>query len=119
MADMTDTSDTVSLSADLSPLNTALDAASKALSDFANGPVADTGKTIETVVTSSFNSVARTIADAAVSGKDSIGQMVDAILADFDRTAIKDFIAKPIEGVVSDIACPCSACRAAARWAAR
>ena len=98
------TTDTISLDADLSPLNTALDTASKALSDFANGPVADTGKTIETAVNSSFNSVASTIAAAAVSGKDSIGQMVDAILADFDRVAIKDFIAKPIEGVVSDIA---------------
>lgn len=104
MTDNTGITDTVSLSADLSPLNTALSTASKALSDFANGPVADTSKTIETAVTSSFNSVARTIADAAVSGKDSIGQMVDAILADFDRIAIKDFIAKPIEGVVADVA---------------
>ncbi len=101
---MTDTTDTVSLSADLSPLNTALSTASKALSDFANGPVADTGKTIETAVNSSFNSVAGTIAAAAVSGKDSMSQMVDAILADFDRVAIKDFIAKPIEGVVADVA---------------
>lgn len=101
---MTDSTDTVSLSADLSPLNTALDAASKALSDFANGPVADTSKTIETAVNSSFNSVAGTIAAAAVSGKDSIDQMVDAILADFDRVAIKDFIAKPVEGLVSDVA---------------
>src|ERR1700743_1073138 len=100
---MTDTSDTVSLSGDLSPLNTALSTASKALSDFANGPVADTGKTIETAVNSSFNSVASQVAAAAVRGKDSIGQMVDAILADFDRVAIKDFIAKPIEGVVADV----------------
>ena len=101
---MTDTTDTVSLSADLSPLDAALASASKALSDFANGPVADTSKTIESAVNGSFNSVAASIAAAAVSGKTSIDQMVDAILDDFDRVAIKDFIAKPIEGVVSSIA---------------
>jgi phage-related minor tail protein len=95
---------TQSFSFDLSPLNDSLAAAGKALSDFANGPVADTGKTIESAVTGSFDSVARTIANAAVSGKSSMDQLVDAILADFDRVAIKDFIVKPVEGLVSSAA---------------
>lgn len=100
---MVDTQQTVSLSADLSPLNTSLAAAAKTLQAFASGPVADAGLTIERAVTRSFNSVANTIARAAVSGKSSIDGMVNAILADFDRIAIKEFIAKPVEGLISSI----------------
>jgi phage-related minor tail protein len=88
--------------------NDAIDAvlndAAQAFADFANGPVASTSATIERAVNASFNSVASTIARAAVSGKASMDEMVDAILADFDRVAIKDFIAKPVEGLVSSIA---------------
>jgi len=101
---MADTTQTVSIGADISPLNTALASAAKALSDFANGPVADTSTSIESAIDKSFNAVARTISDAAVSGKGSIDQMVDAILADFDRVAISQFVVKPIEGAVSSIA---------------
>lgn len=100
---MADKQQTVSLSADLSPLNTSLAAAARTLQAFANGPVADAGLTIERSIARSFNSVAATIARAAVSGKTSIDAMVNAILADFDRIAIKEFIAKPIEGLVSSI----------------
>ena len=96
--------DTPSLNVDLSPLDATLQTAAKALADFASGPVADAGRSIESAVNSSFDSVASTIARAAVSGRTSIDRMVDAILADFDRVAIRDFIAKPIEGIVSDIA---------------
>jgi len=93
----------------MSDLNTdglsgVLNDAAKAFADFANGPVASTSATIEKAVNSSFNSVADTIARAAVSGKTSMDQMVDAILADFDRVAIKDFVVKPVEGLVSDLA---------------
>jgi phage-related minor tail protein len=94
----------ITLGADISPLDGALDSAAKALSDFANGPVADTGARIETAINRSFHSVANTISRAAVSGKLSIDQMVSAILADFERVAISQFIVKPIEGVVSSIA---------------
>ncbi len=81
----------------------ALDGAAKALADFASGPVADATASIETAVTRSFGAVANTIAAAALSGKASIGQMIDAILADFDRVAASQFIAKPIAGVVSSL----------------
>lgn len=81
----------------------ALDGAAKALADFASGPVADATTSIENAVTRSFGAVANTIAAAALSGKASIGQMVDAILADFDRVAASQFIAKPIAGVVSSL----------------
>jgi phage-related minor tail protein len=85
-------------------LSSVLNDAAQAFADFANGPVASTSATIERAVNASFNSVASTVARAAVSGKTSMDQMVDAILADFDRVAIKDFIAKPVEGLVSSIA---------------
>jgi phage-related minor tail protein len=66
--------------------------------------VTDATATIESAVTKSFDAVARTIARAAASGKLSIDQLVDAILADFERVAISQFIVKPIEGLVTSIA---------------
>ncbi len=113
---MPDTTQSVSLSADLSPLNVSLTAAAKTLQDFADGPVADAGLAIEKSISGSFNSVASTIARAAVSGKTSIDQMVNAILADFDRIAIKNFIAAPIESLISSVigsVLPVSGARAA------
>ena len=81
-----------------------LGAAAKALNDFASGPVLDATSAIEGAVTKSFDAVANTIARAAASGKLSMDQLVSAILADFERIAISQFIVKPIEGVVSSIA---------------
>src|ERR1700753_3457159 len=86
------------------PVSDVLNDAAQAFADFANGPVASTSATIEHAVNSSFSSVAETIARAAVSGKTSRDQRVDAILADLDRVAVKDFIAKPIEGLISNVA---------------
>ncbi len=94
---------TISIGADLSPLNTSLDSAAKALNDFATGPVADANKTIETAVTKSFDAVANTIARAALSGKMSMSQMVDAILADLERVAIQQFVVKPLENAFSSV----------------
>ena len=81
-----------------------LDDAAKALTDFANGPVTDATTTIDNAVTKSFNAVAATIARAAVSGKTSIDRLVEAILADFERVAISQFIVKPIESLVGSLA---------------
>ena len=78
--------------------------AAEALNAFANGPVVDATKTIENAVTKSFDAVARTIARAAVSGKLSMDQLVAAILADFERIAISQFIVKPIEGLIASFA---------------
>jgi phage-related minor tail protein len=63
--------------------------------------VASASKSIEDSMSGSFNAVARTIADAAVSGQTSMSKLVDSILDDFDRVAIKDTIVKPIEGLVT------------------
>lgn len=95
---------TISVNADFSQLGQSLDGAAKMLSDFASGPVSDAGKSIETAVTKSFDAVANTIARAAVSGKLSMDKLVDAILADFERIALKQFVIQPVEDLVSSFA---------------
>jgi phage-related minor tail protein len=77
--------------------------AAKAFTDFAGGPVASATKTIDDAVTRSFRSVESTIARAVLSGKTSIGQLVDSILADFDRVTTSQFIIKPVEGVIGSL----------------
>jgi len=81
-----------------------LDKAAAALTEFANGPVTRATNTIEAAVTKSFDAVARTIARAAASGKLSIDQLVSAVLADFERIAVSQFIVKPIENLVGSLA---------------
>ena len=81
----------------------ALATAGKALSDFVGGPVASATKAIDDAVTRSFRSVETTIARAALTGKTSIAQMADAILADFDRISTSQFIIKPVEGVIGSL----------------
>jgi len=80
-----------------------LSAAAKALSDFVNGPVVSATRTVEDAVTRSFRSVENTIARAVVTGKTSIGQLVDSILGDFDRVATSQFIIKPVESMVGSL----------------
>ena len=80
-----------------------LNAAAKSLAEFVGGPVTDATKAIDEAVSRSFRSVENTIARAALSGKTSIGKLVDSILADFDRIATSQFIVKPIEGVVGSL----------------
>jgi phage-related minor tail protein len=84
--------------------NDPLGAAAGALNNFANGTVAGATGNIEAAVTRSFNSVANTIARAAVSGRDSISQLTASVLADFDRIAASQFIVKPVEGIVASLA---------------
>jgi phage-related minor tail protein len=95
---------TVSVNADFSGVDGALAGVAKSLDAFAKGPVTDSANLIERAVTGSFNAVADTIARAVLSGKASMDSLVNAMLADFDRIAVKDFIAKPIEGVLSSLA---------------
>jgi len=86
-----------------SSVSDVLSGAAEAFADFANGPVANTTATIESAVARSFGSVTRTIANAAKSGSDSIAQLTNAVLADFDRIAASQFIAKPVESLVSSV----------------
>lgn len=94
---------TVSVNADFSGIDSALAAVAKSLDAFAKGPVTDSANLIERAVSGSFNAIADTIARAVLSGKASMDSLVNAILADVDRIAVKDFIARPIEGVLSSL----------------
>ena len=87
-----------------SPIDASLAAAGKALDAFASGPVLNATQSIEGAVSKSFAAVESTIARAAVSGKLSMDQLVNAILADFDRIAVSQFIVKPVEGILGSIA---------------
>ena len=82
----------------------ALDTAGQALAAFVGGPVQSATAAIDTAVTRSFTSVENTIARAVISGKTSMDGLVSAILADFDRIAATQFLAKPIESVLTSIA---------------
>ncbi|MBN9571356.1 MAG: hypothetical protein J0H30_09980, partial [Alphaproteobacteria bacterium] len=84
--------------------DTTLDSAGRALDDFASGPVADATQSIEKAVDKSFDAVSRTIARAATSGRLSINGMVSAILADFERVALSQFITKPVQNLISSFA---------------
>ncbi|HEV2651990.1 MAG TPA: phage tail tape measure C-terminal domain-containing protein [Rhizomicrobium sp.] len=88
----------------MSESENALGAAAEALSNFVAGPVASATGAIDAAVTRSFNSVAKTISGAALSGKLSMDGLVSAILSDFDRIATSQFITKPIEGALGQIA---------------
>jgi phage-related minor tail protein len=95
---------TFSVAPDKQGFDAALNAIAKSLDTFAKGPVTDSAKLIENAMTGSFDSIAGTIARAVVSGKASMDSLVNSILADFDRVAARDFIAKPIEGVIASLA---------------
>jgi phage-related minor tail protein len=77
--------------------------AAKAFADFANGPVAQTTATIEASVNRSFSSVTNTIARTAVSGRNSMAQLTQGILADFERIAISQFLVKPLQSVIGGV----------------
>jgi len=94
---------TLTVNADFSGVDRALAGVAKSLDAFAKGPVTDSANLIEHAVSGSFNAIADTIARAVLSGKASMDSLVDAILADFDRIAVRDFIEKPIEGVLSSL----------------
>jgi phage-related minor tail protein len=94
---------TVTINADIAPFEAALDAIAKSLDSLAKGPVTDSAKLIENAISGSFHSVADTIARAVLAGKVSMDQLVNAILADFDRISTRQFIEKPIESVIGSL----------------
>lgn len=94
----------LTVNTDFSGVDVALDGVARALDAFAKGPVTDSANLIERAVSGSFNAIADTIARAALSGKTSMDSLVNAILGDFDRIAARQFIEKPIEGVLASLA---------------
>ena len=81
-----------------------LDAAGKALADFADGPVASAARSIEETIDRTFTAMENAIARAVVSGKGSIEDFVASALTALDRLAIKDAVIQPLEGVIANVA---------------
>jgi phage-related minor tail protein len=80
-----------------------LDAAAKALSDFASGPVLNATHSIDTAITGTFRSMEHSIARAVVAGKTSMDELVTAVLHGMDRIAAREFMVKPLEGFLSQM----------------
>ncbi|HEX4535228.1 MAG TPA: phage tail tape measure C-terminal domain-containing protein [Rhizomicrobium sp.] len=92
---------TVTIGADISPLSSSLDAATKALAAFTSGPVYNASQTIEKAIGGSFQTVETTIINAVLRGEASLRDLANTALAEFDRVSERDFITKPIEGLLN------------------
>jgi phage-related minor tail protein len=77
--------------------------AAESLKDLTGDTLSSSAETIETTFTKVFSSMEKTIARAATSGKSSIKSMVDAIVSDLDRIAVKQFVVQPVSNVVSSL----------------
>lgn len=80
-----------------------LEAASSALSDFANGPVAQSAATIQSTIDRTFTAMEHSVAKAVVAGKLSFADLVASVLSDFDRLATRQYLTQPLEGLFSQI----------------
>lgn len=77
--------------------------AADALHDLADESASDSAKTIDEAFTKAFGAVERTIAKAAMSGKLSVKGMVDAIVSDLDRIAIRKFVSQPLTEALASL----------------
>jgi phage-related minor tail protein len=75
----------------------------RSLNDLTGEQLSNAAKTIDAAFAKTFASVENTIARTAASGKTSIKSMVDAIVSDLDRIAVKQFVAQPLTGAISSL----------------
>jgi len=98
---MPNTTQTVTIGGDIAPLSSSLDAAAAALQRFVSGPVYNAAQTIEKSIGGSFRTVETTIVEAVLHGETSIRQLANTILAEFDSVSQREFIVRPIEGILN------------------
>ena len=98
---MSNTNQTVAVGANIAPLSSSLDAAAKALAAFTAGPVYNASQTIEKSIGGSFKTVETSIIEAVLAGEASLRDLANTALSEFDRISERDFIAKPIEGLLN------------------
>jgi phage-related minor tail protein len=92
----------VRVGADISDLSSNLDRASRALRSSADGMGSDLD-TLSGRASGVFDGLSGGIARSATRGLLSMRGMVDGILSEFSRLAVKSFIAQPLEGFISQI----------------
>jgi phage-related minor tail protein len=94
----------VGIDADLSSLSQSLSQAGRDVSSFATGTVGDASRSMTNAFGSSFASLTSSVTKAAESGKFSIHDMVESMLQDLARVAIRQSIVTPIENAARSVA---------------
>jgi phage-related minor tail protein len=92
----------VSVGADLSGLNASLDQASRALQSTTDS-MQGNFSLLSNQSSNVFDGLAGAVARAATSGRSSFQGMVDSMLAQLSRLAIRTFITNPLESVLSQV----------------
>jgi phage-related minor tail protein len=93
----------VSIAADLSPLSQSLAQAGRDVNSFAADTVGGAARTMSDSFSSASRSLTSGILKATETGKLSVRDMVDSIVRDLARVAIKDFVVAPIENAAKSI----------------
>jgi phage-related minor tail protein len=94
----------VEIGADISGLSQSLARAGRDVNAFAGGTVSAAARDMSRAFEGSARSLEANLVRAARSGRFSISAMVDAILADLARIAIRRFVTAPLERAVSSVA---------------
>lgn len=96
--------------------NTNFGVVGAAFDDLAGGTITDAATTIDQTVTKVFSSVTRTILGSTLQGKSAVKSMVDSMLADLARIAVKQISGtslQDISTVLSQSLSPLAGARAA------
>jgi phage-related minor tail protein len=94
----------VEIGADLSPLSQSLSKAGRDVNQFASGTVGEAARTMTSAFNATSGAIGTSISKAARSGQVSIRDMVNSIVSDLSRIAIKRFIIAPIESAAQSLA---------------
>ena len=92
---------TVEIGADLSKLTDKLGQAGRDVNTFATGTVANASRSMSVAFDGAFTGIEKSISRAARTGSLSIRDMVNQILADIARLAIKRGIIQPLESLLT------------------
>lgn len=96
--------------------NASLGTVGAAFDDLADGTIRDAATTIDQTVTKVFSSVTRTMLDSTLQGKSAVKTMVDSMLTDLARIAVKQISGtslQDISTVLSQSLSPLAGARAA------
>lgn len=94
----------VEIGADVSGLSQSLARAGRDVNTFAGGTVSAAARDMSRAFEGSARSLESGMVRAARTGRFSIASMVDSIVADLSRVALRRFVTAPIERAVSSIA---------------
>ncbi len=94
----------VEIAADLSPMSQSLSQAGQQLSYFATGSVGAAARDMTGAFSATFGALEKSVVKAARTGELSIRGMVDAMLTDLARVAVRSTVIEPIESAARGLA---------------